>query len=346
MKRNYGIDLLRIISTYGIIIAHILGWGGVIESLEPNSMKYVIIWTLELMVVASINCYALISGYVGVESKYKVENIVLLLVRTIFHTLMITLFFFFYLPGTVSVIDWKNALFPIMSNQYWYLNAYVGLFIFIPVLNTFVNSNYKYSNIVNFVLLFVFSLYATISVDDLFFTNKGYSIIWLMILYIIGGMMKKANREYKKVYAIVIYILSLSIGVACIYFWGLQDKVRCFQSPILVATSLCLMILFTSMKIGDRFAKVIKILSPTTFFIYIIHVNPFIWNLYIHNRFAFLAQMSGIKMMAAILVIALGIFVACFVLDKIRAALFALFKIDEKIIRICNIIKTRGVIHE
>lgn len=44
--RNYGIDALRILSMFMVLVLHVLGAGGVMENCEPFSISYVSAWTL------------------------------------------------------------------------------------------------------------------------------------------------------------------------------------------------------------------------------------------------------------------------------------------------------------
>ena len=92
-ERNYGIDFLRIISMFMIVILHILGNGGILASVQTGSVKYHLTWFMEIASYCAVNCYALISGYVGIYSKHKLSNIFYLWIQVIFYTLSITLLF-------------------------------------------------------------------------------------------------------------------------------------------------------------------------------------------------------------------------------------------------------------
>ena len=70
-ERNYGIDLLRIVSMLMVVVLHVLGQGGVLKTSTPLSIGYSVAWILEIAAYCAVNCYALISGYVGVNSKFK-----------------------------------------------------------------------------------------------------------------------------------------------------------------------------------------------------------------------------------------------------------------------------------
>lgn len=78
-RRNYGIDLLRIVAMYMIVLDHCLLLGGVITKATQigiGSINYDISWLLDTLCYCAVNCYALISGYVGVKSKFKLQNII------------------------------------------------------------------------------------------------------------------------------------------------------------------------------------------------------------------------------------------------------------------------------
>ena len=74
--RNYGIDLIRIISMYMIVILHVLGQGGILWNLEKLSFRYNISWLLEIFCYCSVTCYALITGYVMNNGKFKYKKII------------------------------------------------------------------------------------------------------------------------------------------------------------------------------------------------------------------------------------------------------------------------------
>ena len=69
--RNDGIDLLRIVSMYMITILHVCGQGGAMVRIASHPATYYACWLLETMCMCAVNCYGLISGYVGVKSTFR-----------------------------------------------------------------------------------------------------------------------------------------------------------------------------------------------------------------------------------------------------------------------------------
>ena len=62
----------------GIMTLHILGHGGILDSLNILSVNYNIAWLLETCAYCAVDCFMLISGYIGVESKFKYSNLIYL----------------------------------------------------------------------------------------------------------------------------------------------------------------------------------------------------------------------------------------------------------------------------
>lgn len=127
-EHNYGIDLLRIIAMFMIVVLHILGPGGILENTNLLSINYNIGWFLEIASYCSVNCYALISGYVGRNAEYKYKNIILLWLRVVFYTLLITMLFAVFSREKVGGQEVINAIFPVMRKQYWYFTQYFCMF--------------------------------------------------------------------------------------------------------------------------------------------------------------------------------------------------------------------------
>ena len=154
--RNYGIDLMRMLAMLFVTILHVLGQGGILNGAEPRSANYWIAWFMEVGAYCAVNCYALISGYVGVNSKYKYSSVILLWLRVVFYTILITGIFSVILPEAVSLVHWKNAVFPVMTGQYWYFTAYFCLYLLTPFINKMIQEmSGKALGCLSIILLFL-----------------------------------------------------------------------------------------------------------------------------------------------------------------------------------------------
>lgn len=196
IERNWGIDSLRVLCMFMIVIWHILWHGGVLANVSVPSLQYDIAWLLAMLAFGAVNCYGLISGYVGVRSRFKLSNLVELWMRVLFYTLIITIFVAIKNPDSINWKQWLGAFFPVLSKQYWYFTAYTGAFMFFPILNLALEKmERKQIEKILLAMMVMFSLFSTIFQtiykSDIFILNDGYSVWWLVVLYLLGGYIGK-----------------------------------------------------------------------------------------------------------------------------------------------------------
>lgn len=350
-QRNYGIDLLRIIAMYMVLILHILGRGGVLESAKVLSVQYETAYFLETAAYCAVNCYALISGYVGINAAYKYSNLCILWLRVVFYTVGITILYAVLVPSSVHKTTLIKNFFPVMTRQYWYFTAYVCLFLFIPLLNKAIHSmNRTQALTVSIGLFVVFSILPTIF-GDKFGTNNGYSGLWLIILYIMGACIKKWHlfESLTTIKAFAGYILMVIIS------WGFKFAMeasaaflgensvfgsyaaKCsnrlieYISPTILMSGIFLLLLFSKITLNSFLKKCVPILAPLAFSVYLINTNFFVWQYIMPSRYVDYAEFPAPLLIAAVLGSALFIYISCSAIDMIRVCIFKIFRIKERL---------------
>ena len=338
-ERNLGIDFLRIVSMLMIVVLHVLGQGGVLNSSIPLSSNYKVAWLMETASYCAVNCYALISGYVGYKSKPKLSSITGIWLQVAFYTVGI---------GVIAAPIFDNfdksyvlkTFFPVSNNFYWYFTAYFCIYFFTPFFNKIIKevSDKRLKNLA--ILLFLmFSVLPTFAKQDLFFTNKGYSALWLAVLYILGGIIAKCElfKKLNSFLLFLIYIASVALS------WGV--KIYCesknpplndlrnifisYTSPTIIISAIALLVWFSKMKIGKISGAIIKFFAPLTFGIYLVHVNKVIWNNFMKNRFVEFSDYTVFKLIIAVIIAVFLIFIVCAIIEFIRIQLFKLFRINK-----------------
>ena len=73
--RNYGIDLLRILSMVFVIVLHSLGQGGILSASVSQSSQYKAAWLLEIIAFCAVDIFGLISGYVSYNKTTKIKYV-------------------------------------------------------------------------------------------------------------------------------------------------------------------------------------------------------------------------------------------------------------------------------
>ena len=194
-KRNWGIDGLRLVSMMMIVTLHILGQGGILGSVAPFSKQYYVAWFIEISAYCSVNCYALISGYVGVYSTFRYYKVLEILAQLLFYNILITIIFLIFYPGIVDKTVILSMIFPISSEEYWYITAYIGMCLLLPGLNCVIKNLDKKALILSLrgiflimvALPWVLKFFPVQIVNDPFKLESGYSMLWLCLLYTMGG---------------------------------------------------------------------------------------------------------------------------------------------------------------
>lgn len=89
-----------------------------------------------------------------------------------------------------------TCFFPVTHAQYWYFTAYFCMFFFIPFFNLLIeNLTNEKRKLLVVTIIVIFSVVQTGRGIDIFGTATGYSALWLGILYVIGGCIKKLELE-------------------------------------------------------------------------------------------------------------------------------------------------------
>ena len=309
IKRNYGIDLLRIISMINIINLHLNMFSGKLN-LNYTSPKYVSIWRLEIFSYHAVDSFGLISGLVGYK-RYKFSNLIYLWILASFYSTIISLYLF--LKDKLNIKNLILSLFPILIKRHWYVNAYFSMYLLLPFINYGINSlNRKvYTNLIIFFILF-FSVYNVMAniygYSNYHFLNNGYSSMWLTILYIIGAYFGKFIIINKKNKNIVYFFFWILIYIFCsffnseIYFHLIKTKSNInyqilisYLSPTMLLQAISFIILFSRLNINNKWiTKIISFLSPLTFSAQLIHARLFKENIKIKKvLFAFINKFNN-----------------------------------------------------
>ena len=96
-NRNYGIDLLRLVSMLMVVTLHTLGHGGVLNMAAERAASgrvtnYAIAWLFEILAYGAVNIFVMITGYAYAKSKYKFSGLFVMWLQVFFYSLGIYLY--------------------------------------------------------------------------------------------------------------------------------------------------------------------------------------------------------------------------------------------------------------
>lgn len=356
-QRNFGIDLLKIISMLFVVILHVMGKGGVLNAVEPGSNKYIASWLIEIGAYCAVNCFALASGYTGFRSSRRPSNLLLLWLKVLVYSVGITVCFAAIAPEVVAPEQWKAALLPTMFQQYWYFTAYFCLFFFMPLLNIAINKLTRKELLVTAGgIIFVFSILPAISGTDIFKVSGGYSAVWLMALYVVGGYVGKYHvlPSMTPFKCLAVYAASVSVTLlALVFLQGQNMKMLAggdastvlisYTSPTIFVCGISLLMFFERLAIeSSPLKKSIAFLVPLSFSVYLIHTHPLIFEHVIKGAFTWIADERALFILPLVLASAFGIYFVCTAIDFIVSKLFAILKVNTFARRIDTLFAPRS----
>ena len=360
--RNHGIDFIRILAMYGIIINHIIYKKNTFSKFE----KFKQLKLLHILLFWHNNGFAFISGFIG-HKVHKYSNLFYLWFWVFFYSVIIHLFYLKYKPQIVINDKFYYNLFPIIFKRYWFFTAYFGMYLFLPIINkgiSYLNKSELKICFISLLAIYVFWHDIMNLQDDIFMTNKGFSVLWLLIFYITGayfGKYKIKILENKKFYffliSFLIYIftsiLFYSISNCEINDLNLDIKHKIiiilknlftenYDSNLKVIQSISIILCLLQINYNKYLGQIISSIGTLTFGVYLLHDNSCIREDILNNLFN--NEKNNINLFSVyrlFITKSLLIFIICIIIDYLRNFLFNLIKIrniciilDKKIFEI------------
>lgn len=336
--RNYGIDMLRLIAMFFVVVLHCYGQGGILSTVVVDSQQYKIAWFIEIVAYCAVDIFALISGYVSYTEKEKRVNYskyLNLWFQVVFYGLLINILFDIFNSSFVSIKNYIEVLFPVSFKLYWYFTAYTGLFIIMPLLNSAIrNCSEQLLKKLFIIIIVVFSIYDVLF--DVFVLQGGYSFLWIAILYILGAIIKKCNIGYKLKNWHIIFGITILLLITYIYkIYGIsffeitKGTFVSYISPTILGISILYIIGFSKIRFNKTIKNVIRFAAPSAFAVYILNNNMLVWQYIMYGLFINIANSSLIKLVIYPLGFSVLFTIVSIFIDKIRVVIFKLLHVNE-----------------
>lgn len=324
--RYIGIECCRIIAMLMICNLHVLGIGGVLDKVgNQKDIYYFLANILEAFSYPAVNIFILISGYVGLYSQFSYKKMSKFWLQIIFYTISITLTFAVFSKLSVTPTEWFYALTPISNGQYWYMSCYFGLMLIVPLLNQAILTMKKELLLPIITGGFIyFSIIPTIFKQDSLGIWRGYSVLWMILLYIVGAIIRKFKYEsYFQSWKVILGILLLTSLTFVLYFFN-YEQWRSYSSPTVTFQGILIFLLCLSIKnIPPSLEKIVLLLSPLTLGVYLFHVHPLIFRRIIPTIHTLVEEQEFSMFVIIILVMTLVLFFSGAIIEYFRNKLMA-----------------------
>lgn len=293
-KRMVSIELLRIIAMMMVVMLHYLGKGNLLPELTGGlDANGYVAWGLESLSIVAVNVYMLISGYFLVESGFKPKRLIELLLQVLFYTLLVPVVLWAFgviSPGGITLYDLLLVFLPVQMNHYWFITAYVIMYLFSPVLAAGAKALTKEQlrNTIIGLLLF-FSVSKSILPVELSLDNKGYDGIWFMCVFLVAAYIRLygipffegAHRVRRGILCYLggcVGIWCLTLGVRAVYLKTgsldhfIQNGFH-YNHVLNLLAAVGLFHAFLGLKLSTEkwWAKVILWIAPCSLGVYLLH---------------------------------------------------------------------------
>lgn len=278
--RDSNFELLRIICMIMIIALHTQSHGGALAKNNLGSFEFLISNLIESFSIVAVNCYILISGFFGIDSKFKIKKFLKLYSQMFFYSIIISTIFWISDKSMLSIYGILQAVFPLNMKIWWFMSVFLILYLFTPYINKLLKTlNKREINLLILILMLVIVIFPSIPFFNSIILDGGYSLCYFILLYIVGAYIKiffKDSIFNKKIFFMIyifccIILCALNIGISIIC--GHQNGIYSYNFILIFISSISLFIFFKELNIKSRF---INRLSTLTLGVYLISDHPYV----------------------------------------------------------------------
>lgn len=133
-QRDMNFELLRIIAMLFIIALHYIAHSRIVEKIEVYSLNYIFMDAVRALSIISVNLYVLITGYYMIQSKIKIKKVIYIWILTLFYSI-IMLIASIMLGRRPQIVTMIKSFLPFSAGIYWFVTAYLALYILTPFIN-------------------------------------------------------------------------------------------------------------------------------------------------------------------------------------------------------------------
>jgi len=349
--RNPGVDLLRIISMYNIVLNHSMFHGHGPSHFPKYKRNFFFIHSFTDW---HNDAFMLISGIVGFKTN-KYSNLLYLWLTVFFYSVGIHKYILLFKKGFIINEEMYKEYYPIIFRRYGYFTSYFGMYLFLPVLNKGVEflSKFEFQLVIISTLgILIFLKEYKNEEEDVFFMKGGGSILWYITFYLTGAFIGKYRAIYfgfKKYIFCFIYLLIYSF-FSYLFFKVSQNELPLriynykldfpldikrminpkFNAPVKIIQSITISLFCLQIHYNKYISKIICFIGPLIFGIFLVHDNNLIRHNVIRHLFANQPRnLSWDSVLSFLLLKDVKIFIIGIVIDYLRYLLFELIRLKK-----------------
>ena len=350
-KRNPGIDLVRLLTMYLVIVTHSLQFTNAYRFFYNHER---ILRIIQSCIDWNNNAFILISGIVGYKTN-KYSNLLYLWLMVVFYSVGIYKYVITY-KKEFPLNQYSNFMYnPVVYNLYWYFTTYFVMYLFLPVINGGIAKISKFELglvVISTLGILIFWKDYKRPKEDVFHLSGGNSALWFLTYYLTGAYIGKYGVNFngfkKYVYCLIcatIFILAsfiyFKLNIKEYYFFIRNKKIdipdyfrqipfASLTSILKIAQSISICLFFLQIHYNKYIAKIICFFGPLAFSVYLIHSNRLSLENYMPRFFINQPRNISLESLLSFMFLkSFKIFAFCLFIDYLRHLLFSFLRIKN-----------------
>lgn len=275
-ERQSNMELLRLLSILFVLVIHAdyLSLGVPTgEELVSSPVSTLLRIGFEQFTIVCVNVFVLISGWFGIRFGYR--GFLKFIYQILFSGILV-LAFFLCSGEQVSIGIICYTLYA--GSCWWFVVAYMGLYVLDPLLNAFVEYASQ-KQMRNFLIVFFVWEFFWGWIKDVAGFQSGYSVLSFIGLYLLARYVRmypghwtgKSSRKHVRWYILTVLISILLTVLELVVTNGNSGRFISHDSPLVIFGSLCLLVSFSHLQFQS---KLTNSLAASSFTIYLLHCHP------------------------------------------------------------------------
>ncbi len=291
-ERMANLDLLRCTAMMMVAVLHYLGKGNLLADLAAANLtgaQYGA-WFLECFCIVAVNVYMFISGFFLCTASFKPSRLLRLWLQVWVYSVGIGL-----LGALTGVMAGTEAdthflltlLFPVSMGHYWFMTAYIFLYLLLPFVGLAVGKMGKRQmQTALLLLLLAFCIVKSVLPVRFEMDGQGYDCLWYLCVFLTAAYVRRFGGALlgKRWLGPVLYgggcllIFATTILLRLIYLrtgslgtmigFGLE-----YNHILPFAAAAGLFFIFYRMKLNGKASNIIRFIAPYTLGVYLLHEN-------------------------------------------------------------------------
>ena len=284
-QREVSLDLLRIFAMFLIVLQHMLDFIGCL-TIKTFNISHIYIYFFETFSLVAVDVFVLITGFFLIKKAFEWQKLFSLLFEVAFFSWIILIISKLFGVSDLSHTSILNYIFPTLSGTYWFITAYIMLYLFFPFINRFIYSlTEKQLKIFAALILFIYCIWG--------YNFNCKNVFWLSVIYCWGASIRLFIEDKKKnflflpykmqhnIYYLIFYVLcSILVATICIYY-NIKGKqfvnIIKFNNLFVFMGSVYLFTFAYKFKFTTGWVKkIILFVAPASLGVYLVHMHPII----------------------------------------------------------------------